>query len=370
MLPPVATIHFRNLWTDRTASAAARLADEVTVFDRREGNQLGIAGYMARLDRLLAEHIEGVSRDLVDTLFQVHRAFKEPLSTEAEAMLLQLAQSALTNLREHVFGYQRRHLSGIVASPALSHAVIDHADALAQVYALNTLRQRFWTLRNVPGEIVTAHGSAAPAPASLLPSAGADRATPEALASLRARIDRLAKTARLQVAEGFKQVRASADGSSQAYSFKGLKSPEQLEDELLSLFVWVWSLKDYLKGAYRDRGWKEQDVEGFVNTSLHLQLVSDLANKAKHATLTKSRSGEWAELIDVGWTVPQSAISSIQVGAASVHVDVHKAQEVVLRATVRLKSGAEFDAFQVLDRAVVDWESGPVARLAVHGEGT
>lgn len=33
----------------------------------------------------------------------------------------------------------------------------------------------------------------------------------------------------------------------------GVKAPEQLEDDFLNLFIWTWSLKDYLKLCLRPR---------------------------------------------------------------------------------------------------------------------
>src|SRR6266700_3261650 len=37
------------------------------------------------------------------------------------------------------------------------------------------------------------------------------------------------------------------DGETHRYIINGLKSPEQLETEILSLAIWLWNLKDYLK---------------------------------------------------------------------------------------------------------------------------
>jgi hypothetical protein len=185
-----------------------------------------------------------------------------------------------------------------------------------------------------------------------------------ALTSLRSRIARLLVLARTQSAAGFEQSHLLDDGSTHTYSISGLKSPEQLEDELLSLYVWVWSLKDHLKEAFRAKGWRAQDVEDVAKGSTHLLLVSDIANRAKHGQLRESRSGKWAELADVGWTVPQSSLSKISFGAFSVGIDVEKPEEVQLRAVVRLSDGVQLDAFAVLEEAVVDWERHALSRLA------
>ena len=185
-----------------------------------------------------------------------------------------------------------------------------------------------------------------------------------ALTSLRSRIARLMALAQTQSAAGFEQSLLREDGTTHTYSISGLKSPDQLEDELLSLFVWVWSFKDHLKEAFRARGWRVQDVEAVANGSLPLLLVSDVANRAKHGELRQSRSGKSAELVGVGWTIPQSSLSKISFGAFSIGVDVQKPEDVQLRAKVRLNDGEEIDAFCVLEDAIADWERHALSRLA------
>ena len=184
------------------------------------------------------------------------------------------------------------------------------------------------------------------------------------LDSLRSRVGRLMAAAQMQSAAGFEQSHMLGDGSTHTYSVSGLKSPELLEDELLSLFIWVWNFKDHLKEAFRARGWKAQDVEDVANRSIHLQVVSDIANRAKHGQLRKSRSGNWAELVDVGWTIPQSSLSKISFGAFSVGIEVEKSEDVQLRAIVRLRDGTELDAFSLLEQATSYWEEHAVLRLA------
>ena len=184
------------------------------------------------------------------------------------------------------------------------------------------------------------------------------------LTVLGSRIDRLMALAETQSAAGFEQSRVLDDGTTHTYSVSGLKSPDQFEDELLSLFIWVWSLKDHLKEAFRAKGWRPQDVEDVADGSLPLTLVADIANRAKHGELRDSRSGRSAELVNVGWTIPQSSLSQISIGAFSVGIEVQTPEDVQLHAMVRLSDGVEFDAFSVLDDAIADWEKYALSRLA------
>ena len=165
-------------------------------------------------------------------------------------------------------------------------------------------------------------------------------------------------------AEGYQNEQTLENGTTHQYSIRGIKSPEQLEDELLALFVWVWSLKDYLKELYKARGLEPHSVEVVVNEHRALQYVSDIANRAKHGVLRRSRSGASAELVNVGFTVPQSSIAKITVGAFSVGVDVTKPNDVELHASVKTSENEVIDAFSVLDEAIGVLESRVIKCIA------
>lgn len=175
--------------------------------------------------------------------------------------------------------------------------------------------------------------------------------SPEALLSLRCRIRRAEEAARKPSSEGYQDEHTLEDGTTHQCSIRGIKSPEQLEDELLALFVWVWSLKDYLKELYEAKGLEPRSVEVVVNEHRALQYVADIANRAKHGVLRKSRSGVFAELVNVGFTVPQSSIAKITVGVFSVGVDATKPNDVELHASVKTSENEVIDAFSVLDEA-------------------
>jgi hypothetical protein len=188
--------------------------------------------------------------------------------------------------------------------------------------------------------------------------------SPDALKSLRSRIHRAELVARNPAAFGFEQKHLLDDGTTHEYVVSGVKSPEQLEDDLLNLFVLVWSLKDHLKESYKAKGLEPRLVEEVVNRSPVLQYVADIANRAKHGVLRESRSGKFAELINVGFTVPHTAIAKITVGSFNVGVDIAKPNEVELRAFVKPKGVDASDAFAILAKAVGIWEEQVIKYIA------
>ncbi|GAA0888190.1 hypothetical protein [Rhodanobacter soli] len=192
--------------------------------------------------------------------------------------------------------------------------------------------------------------------------------TPTSFEELRARIHRAEIIARRADSVGYQKNQTLADGSKHQYQISGIKSPEQFEDDLLTLFVWVWSLKDYLKELYKSMGLDPRLVEEMANNCTALKYVSDVANKAKHGILQQSRSGQFAELVNVGHSVPQAAISKITFSAFNVEIDVSKADQVLLHAFVKPRGGEPIDAFEVLAQAMLTWETKVIPSTRVQAD--
>lgn len=144
----------------------------------------------------------------------------------------------------------------------------------------------------------------------------------------------------------------------------GVKAPEQLEDDFLNLFVWIWSLKDYIKTCFKARGLNAQEVEEIANRSQALAYVSDVANRAKHGSLLNSRSEEFAELIGIGHEAPQEIIAQFTVAGPEVTLHIVNPQLIRIRATVRTMSGKELDALAVLREALDTWEKDALSQIA------
>lgn len=139
----------------------------------------------------------------------------------------------------------------------------------------------------------------------------------------------------------------------------GIKSPEQLEDELLQLCVWIWSMKDYLKNLANANGATGQQIEDIVNASDALAIVADIANRDKHGLLTKSRTGDFAKLTDVGYKINLTALTSLAFRQMEMEIDVAKPNDAELYASIDFESGnrAPLDAFPVIDAAISAWEN-------------
>jgi hypothetical protein len=138
----------------------------------------------------------------------------------------------------------------------------------------------------------------------------------------------------------------------------GIKSPEQLEDELLNIFIWLWSIKDYLKAAYKKLGLNSQVIEKLVDSKFNLQLISDIANRSKHGDLEKSRSKRYAVLTNVCIDVPSKAVSKITVEANTISLNINSAQETKFRARIEDMHGRDIcDAFEVVSSGLEIWEA-------------
>ncbi|MDX1915895.1 MAG: hypothetical protein SFU55_09960 [Methylophilus sp.] len=148
------------------------------------------------------------------------------------------------------------------------------------------------------------------------------------------------------------------NGISTKLRVTGIKSPEQLEDELLHIFLWLWSIKDYLKAAYKKLSLEPKVIEELVNRKFTLQLISDIANRSKHSSLEESRSKKYAILTKVGIDIPQRAISQMAFEANKITMNVDSAQEVILRAGVEDIDGQDIcDAFEVIWSGLEIWEA-------------
>jgi hypothetical protein len=189
--------------------------------------------------------------------------------------------------------------------------------------------------------------------------------TPSDLDAIRNRIGRAFRAAQQASGEGY-EISYQAEGTDFMTHFRtiGVKAPEQLEDDFLNLFVWAWSFKDYVKTCFKARGLNTQEVEEIANRSRALAYVADIANRAKHGTLRDSRSGEFAELVGVGFEAPQESLAQITVAGPEVTLFLTHPQLIRIRATVRTRSGKELDALEVLTEAIDTWKSHALAQIA------
>ena len=187
---------------------------------------------------------------------------------------------------------------------------------------------------------------------------------PADLDAIRSRIQRASAAVRFASGSGY-QVSYQANGTDFTTNFTaiGVKAPEQLEDDFLNLFIWTWSLKDYLKSCFEAKGLQGKAVEDEASRCKALAYVSDIANKAKHGELRKSRSGEFAELVNVGFNAPQECIERIVLSGPDVTLLIKDPQMIIIHATVATQSGGRYDALAVLTEAMDCWESKVLSQI-------
>lgn len=160
-----------------------------------------------------------------------------------------------------------------------------------------------------------------------------------------------------KASSGFVQSQKHRDGSSTQIEIVGIKAPERLEDELLNLFIWLWSMKDYLKTLCENRGIAGSRIEQIVNVERPLSIAADIANRAKHGVLRESRSGDFAKLQNVMISIPQSSLASISFDKPAVRITVDTPEDAELWAEIGFESGlTPVDAFQTATQAFTAWQ--------------
>ena len=126
-----------------------------------------------------------------------------------------------------------------------------------------------------------------------------------------------------------------------------------MEDDIANLLIWVWNSKDYLKNFLKSKGGNPQFIETFIDNDEYLPVCGDLANQLKHGLLKKSRSGKFPKLGALRYTVPQSAIGALTIGAFEVDVEISIPKEVEFYQPVFDQSGNEIgNVLDILTKAI------------------
>src|ERR1700741_2568799 len=90
---------------------------------------------------------------------------------------------------------------------------------------------------------------------------------------------------RFSDASGIKTQEWSArteDGDEMRVTLVGAKDLADLQIDIEAAFVWIWSLKDYVKRYARQRGTNEGAIETRATASKSLSICADIANCLKH----------------------------------------------------------------------------------------
>ncbi len=181
----------------------------------------------------------------------------------------------------------------------------------------------------------------------------------ESLNKILDRANRFRKRLNLKDGEGTSWTYTFENGETHKYIISGLKPPEEVADDIESGFIWLWSLKDYVKKYALSKGKSKQLVESKINLDPYLCICADIANSSKHGGLDLgSRSGKYPKLGNLKYEVPQQALEKITFRAFEVETDIGKPELVTFEMPVYDEHGKYLgDAFKYLDYALKAWES-------------
>jgi hypothetical protein len=147
------------------------------------------------------------------------------------------------------------------------------------------------------------------------------------------------------------------DGFTVTWRFANARSPQQVLIDVQTAAVWLWSLKDYLKERLVATGDNPNDVESHVNGCRYLPVLADVANGAKHAKLTRSRSGRFARLGACSMAVRTAIrLEAVQDGDADVQVTLGDPKCVSYKLRIVDQKGRYVgDGLVLLREALAEW---------------
>lgn len=149
------------------------------------------------------------------------------------------------------------------------------------------------------------------------------------------------------------------NGIETIYIVNGLKSKEEMEDEVANVFIWLWSFKDYLKSLAIEKNANGQYIEDLVNNDPKLSICADIANRLKHGSLNKSRSGKFASLGEFSYSAPHGTVRKITFHKTTnaVEFDFQNHERIEFKMPIRDSSGNELgQSLDYLSHATSIWE--------------
>ncbi len=171
------------------------------------------------------------------------------------------------------------------------------------------------------------------------------------------RMKRLAKDFEAKGGSGATWNYIFPDGIETKYIINNIKSPEEIEDKVESLLLWVWSCKDYLKKYSITYGKEDKWIENIVNNNREICICADIANALKHGGTNKSRSGLFPKLGDVAYSMPQTTLGKITLSANDIEIDIADPSGVDITIPVMDQNGNQVgDIFECIDATIKAWE--------------
>lgn len=148
------------------------------------------------------------------------------------------------------------------------------------------------------------------------------------------------------------------DGSSVTWRFANVTSPQQIQSNVETAAIWLWSLKDYLKARLTYVNRNPQVVETYVNNSRYLPILADIANGVKHGNLNASRSGRFASIDEcIIKMSTKSWTEAVPDGDADIQLIVEDPSLVSYKIRINDNNGRYMgDAIVLLKNAMREWK--------------
>ena len=147
------------------------------------------------------------------------------------------------------------------------------------------------------------------------------------------------------------------DGVKHRYEVLGVLPFEEVEDDISTLIVWIWCLKDHIEKQIKVMGRSVDVVRAFVRKQEAIQICADLANREKHGGSSLCPWTNYDPRLDrLRFSVPQAGIASITINATSSVIDVSRPELVRLARDVLADDGRVIgEAIAIAAEALSAW---------------
>jgi hypothetical protein len=144
--------HFNSLISKAFSHAYSELSQRQKEFEREEtqkGRALFGEGHSARLSVVYRDNLASRAKSIVEIVKTVHADFHYPLAEDVEQNFLKWAEDHLSNAEIGLqITFKRHHRSYGRIEHTISRFDLNSSSAQATV--MNSIKQYFWGLRNVP----------------------------------------------------------------------------------------------------------------------------------------------------------------------------------------------------------------------------
>ena len=148
------------------------------------------------------------------------------------------------------------------------------------------------------------------------------------------RVFRLSEMAKNAKGAGVSWSCVFPDGEKTTYILNEIKALEELEDQIFNAFIWFWNFKDYLKALLKKQGENPKRIEKLVDDDQKLAVCADIANRLKHGSLDRSRSGKYPALEGLGYIFPQSTLKKLTFRGPEIELDFQNHEEIEIKMSV------------------------------------